>query len=197
TGTPENVPNISDRITVPLDQLPSIAVIKEQDVVNTTLSEPAEVGQLIAYTFTVKNTGNLVLTNVRLNDPLPGLSPNVFPEISVLVPGQQQVFQAVYAITEDDIDNEQVENQAIVAARYDDGSGPKDIEDKSGPTFDDDLPLIVPVIPPAPELTIVKKGTWNDTNGNGYPEPGETIAYTFDITNNGNATLYNVTPKDD
>lgn len=197
TGTPENVPDISDRITVPLVQLPSIAVIKEQDAANTTLSDPAEAGQLIAYTFTVKNTGNLVLTNVRLNDPLPGLSPNVFPEISVLVPGQQHVFQAVYAITEDDIDNEQVENQAIVTARYDDGSGPKDIEDKSGPTFDDDIPLIVPVIPPAPELTIVKTGTWNDTNGNGYPEPGETIAYTFDITNDGNATLYNVTPRDD
>lgn len=37
---------------------------------------------------------------------------------------------------------------------------------------------------------------WNDANENGRAEAGETIEYSFDITDNDNGTLYNVTLSD-
>ena len=186
-------PDVSEEIKVPLEQKPSIAVVKEA---NSKLTEPAEAGQEIEYTFTVHNTGNMVLNNVVLNDPLAGITPNSFT-IGTMQPGEQQVFTATYAITEADIDAEKVVNQATVKGTYGDPTTPKDIEDPSGPTVDTDEPTIVPVMPPLPELEIIKKGEWNDANGNGYPEVGETLEFTFDVTNKGNALLNNVTVQDE
>ncbi|QYM72431.1 DUF11 domain-containing protein [Pseudochrobactrum sp. Wa41.01b-1] len=186
-------PDVSEEIKVPLEQKPGIAVVKEA---NSKLTEPAEAGQEIEYTFTVHNTGNMVLNNVVLNDPLAGITPNSFT-IGTMQPGEQQVFTATYPITEADIDAEKVINQATVKGTYGDPTTPKDIEDPSGPTVDTDEPTIVPVMPPLPELEIIKKGEWNDANGNGYPEVGETLEFTFDVTNKGNALLNNVTVQDE
>ena len=186
-------PDVSEEIKVPLEQKPGIAVVKEA---NSKLTEPAETGQEIEYTFTVHNTGNMVLNNVVLNDPLAGITPNSFT-IGTMQPGEQQVFTATYAITEADIDAEKVVNQATVKGTYGDPTTPKDIEDPSGPTVETDEPTIVPVMPPLPELEIIKKGEWNDANGNGYPEVGETLEFTFDVTNKGNALLNNVTVQDE
>jgi uncharacterized repeat protein (TIGR01451 family)/gliding motility-associated-like protein len=47
-----------------------------------------------------------------------------------------------------------------------------------------------------PAITIVKTGVLNDTNGNGYAEAGETLTYSFSITNNGNADLENILVSD-
>ncbi|MEZ4498296.1 MAG: hypothetical protein R2845_16315, partial [Thermomicrobiales bacterium] len=193
SGDEEDVPATSEEITVPLTQAPRISVVKEAV---SNLTEPAEAGQTIDYTFTVVNTGNLVLTDIVLDDPLEGISPNRFT-IDELQPGEEREFTASYAIGEDDIDNEQVVNQATVSGTYDDGNGPGEVEDPSGPTVDEDEELIVPVIAPEPVLTIVKTGSWDDADGNGYPTAGETIEYTFEITNDGNATLYDVEPSDD
>ncbi len=186
-------PDVSEEIKVPLEQRPGIAVVKEA---NSKLTEPAEAGQEIEYTFTVHNTGNMVLNNVVLNDPLAGITPNSFT-IGTMQPGEQQVFTATYAITEADIDAEKVVNQATVKGTYGDPTTPKDIEDPSGPTVETDEPTIVPVMPPLPELEIIKKGEWNDANGNGYPEVGETLEFTFDVANKGNALLNNVTVQDE
>lgn len=186
-------PDVSEEIIVPLTQKPGIAVVKEA---NSKLTEPAEVGQEIEYTFTVHNTGNMVLNDVVLNDPLPGITPNNF-NVGTMQPGEQQSFTATYVITEADIDAEKVVNQATVKGTYGDPTTPKEIEDPSGPTVDTDEPTIVPVMPPLPELKIIKEGQWNDANGNGYPEVGETIEFTFKVTNEGNALLNNVTVQDE
>ncbi len=194
----------SEEILVPLEQLPQIALIKEA---KSYLSEPAFVDEKIEYTFTVINTGNLELTDIVVEDPLPGISPGQFT-LDFLAPGDRHTFSvATYRITEDDIypmdedfiGSERVENQATVTASYEDGdgNGPKTTNDLSGPDEFSDEPTIVPIVPPQPGLTIVKTGAWNDANGNTYPEPGETLTYTFTVKNTGNATLYNVMPADD
>jgi hypothetical protein len=40
----------------------------------------------------------------------------------------------------------------------------------------------------APAIDLAKSGTWND-DGDGYAEVGETISYSFTVTNTGNVTL--------
>lgn len=193
TNKEETVPPVeSNEIIVPVTQLPKLSLVK---TAVSGLSEPANEGEEITYTFTVINTGNMHLTGVTVEDPLPGITPSSFAA-GDMAPGEAKTFTAIYAITLSDIDNEQVVNQATASGSYDDGSGPKPVTDLSGPDIDSDEPVVVPVIPPLPELKIIKTGKWIDENGNGYPEVGERVDYTFAITNTGNAVLFNVTPDD-
>jgi len=47
-----------------------------------------------------------------------------------------------------------------------------------------------------PPLTLIKSGTFNDESTDGVAQPGETIAYTFQVTNTGSQTLTSVTVSD-
>lgn len=47
-----------------------------------------------------------------------------------------------------------------------------------------------------PAVAIVKTVVFNDDNGNGYTEVGETLSYSFEIANRGNTDLENITVFD-
>ncbi len=184
-------PTDSNQVVVPLTQVPDIAIVKEA---SSALSDPAVVGEVITYSFTVTNTGNLTLTGVVIDDPLTGLTPSSFV-VGTLEPGEvSSVFTATYAIDADDIAAGEVVNQATATGTYDDGSGPATVDDLSGPTNLTDEPVIVPVLPEAPALTIVKTASFS--NGGGYTRVGDVIDYQFVVTNTGNVTLSDVTPRE-
>jgi len=89
-----------------------------------------QVGETISYSFSVTNTGNVTLYNIELVDDLPGIEVIGGP-IAVLEPGETDTdtFTAIYAITEEDIENGEVINQAIATGTTEDGTEVNDISD--------------------------------------------------------------------
>ena len=184
--------NDTDQIITPgPTRNPAIEIEK---IANTSgLSSPVQVGDIISYSFNITNTGNVTLTNIDVTDSdatVAGLP------ITTLEPGvtDTTTFTATRSIDQDDINNGSFANQADVTADTPVGlpsiSEPSD--DPSTPADDD---ATVVTLPAAPQLEITKTGVFND-GGNGRPDVGDTITYTFIVQNTGNVTLSNVSVTD-
>lgn len=100
---------VSNSISAP----PSIDLVKTADVASFD-----EAGDVITYTFTVTNTGLVTLSDVVIDDPLPGLS-ELTCEPGVLAPGGQLTCTATYRVTQADLDASGVDNTATAT-----GTGP-------------------------------------------------------------------------
>ncbi|MCE8421390.1 hypothetical protein LZ190_22535, partial [Rhodovulum sulfidophilum] len=106
-----------------LDTTPSIALVKAVDL--SAISSPAAVGDVLAYSFTVTNAGNVTLTDVTVtDDSLPGLVLTGDP-IPSLAPNATDAttYTATYALKQADIDRGYVENTALVTGTHTDGAG--------------------------------------------------------------------------
>ncbi|WP_418501499.1 gliding motility-associated C-terminal domain-containing protein [Flagellimonas sp.] len=180
-----------------------IGLIKEGTLINVDLDENACIDSII-YVFTVTNTGSTNLVDVSLQDPL--LGNNVLGPISgsdqgedgILSVGETWTYEVVYAITQDDIDNGVVVNQATVTAVVE-GSNNQvfDLSD------DDSLAQNEPTSTPVPanactnggaSLGLIKQGVLLDTNADGCVE---TVRYTFTVTNNSpSASIDNIVLMD-
>jgi uncharacterized repeat protein (TIGR01451 family) len=69
SATNGQVTSPTDTETVNAQRNPAISITKTPDPTTVTAA-----GHKVTYTFVVDNTGNVVLTNVIVTDPLPGLS---------------------------------------------------------------------------------------------------------------------------
>ncbi|MGV8851438.1 MAG: DUF7507 domain-containing protein [Rhodoglobus sp.] len=136
-------------------------------------------GDTVEYSFTVRNSGNVTLTNVTLTDPLPNLSALTYTwpaaTAGTLAPGQSATAVATYVLTQADVDAGNVDNTVTA-----DGDTP------SGGTVQRTADETV-TIAPAPVLTPLKSGTI--LNG-GIGAVGDTVEYRLTVSNNGNVTLY-------
>jgi len=181
-------------ITV-LCQNPAIALIKVGVATDENSNGCADLGETIVYSFSVKNTGNVSLTNIIVTDPLVAV---VGGPIN-LAAGEEDVttFTAVYTITQTDVDAGFVENQAVAEGIAPNGDAVSDMSDDNSYTEND--PTIVNVcniVPPNGMISLEKTGVFGDENGNGASDVGETISYTFSVTNTGEVTVYNITITD-
>jgi uncharacterized repeat protein (TIGR01451 family) len=189
TGTPPSGPPIDsppDTVIVPPDQTPALTIEKTGTLNDSDGDGLLDPGETVSYSFLVRNTGTVTLTNVTVDDPLlanAGLS--VTPGPQTLAPRGSVTFTATYAPTQGEIDAGRVENTAT-------GTGTP----PSGPPVES--PPDTVVVPPdqAPALTIEKAGTLNDSDGDGLLDAGETISYSFLVRNTGAVTLTNVTVND-
>ncbi|WP_286971682.1 DUF7507 domain-containing protein, partial [Flavobacterium sp. UBA4854] len=153
-GDPYYDPTCPDCTVVPLPNNPKIAIVKEIASFSGDINN-AKVGDVISYLFTVTNIGNTVLTNVRVTDPMPGLStPSLDPADVANSTGdldgngsldlhEKWLYRANYTITTSDIAKGKVVNQALAEATGPPtpvdptGKDVSDLSDGSSPTGDD------------------------------------------------------------
>jgi gliding motility-associated-like protein/uncharacterized repeat protein (TIGR01451 family) len=170
-----------------LCQNPAIALIKVGVPNDENGNGCADLGETILYTFSVKNTGNVALTNVIVTDPLVSV---VGGPIN-LAAGEEDTmtFTAVYTITQSDVDTGFIENQATAEGISPNGDSVSDQSDNNSYLEND--PTVTDLCQ-NPSISLEKTGVFNDENGNGSADVGETISYAFTVTNTGNVTLYNI-----
>ncbi|MDN3205969.1 DUF7507 domain-containing protein, partial [Algoriphagus sediminis] len=171
-GTDPNQVNVetSDSATILAIQSPGIDLTKTAD-----LNIYDAVGEVITYTLTVTNSGNLTIDNVVVTDPLTGLS----DDIGTMIPGQIEVVTATYTVTQGDLDNGSITNDAEVSGVAADQTAVSDQAQVTTPSSSS----------PALALTKVANPTTYNTSG-------EDILYTLTVTNVGNITINDVVVED-
>ena len=182
----------NDRPTITdICQDASIALVKTSSYDDGDCT--AAVGDTIAYSFSVTNTGNVTLTNVVVSDPLVTI---LGGPIASLAPGvtDSTTYTASYTITQQDIDAGVFSNQATATGTAPDASS---VSDVSGTSIDNDMPTDTPICQ-SPAIAIVKQATVSlDPTDNCYNvSVGGLIDYTFTITNQGNVPLSAITLTD-
>lgn len=126
-----NARNVDD---TPIDEVMDTADVDLNDLAIVTITKTAAftggsyavAGESVGYTFTVKNDGNVTLTDVQVDDRLPRLSLITFGTwpgtAGELAPGESVTASANYAVTEADIRAQGVSNTATALATARTGS---------------------------------------------------------------------------
>jgi uncharacterized repeat protein (TIGR01451 family) len=184
TGTPPTGDDVSDTSTVEqeLTADAQISLIKSGTFNDLNSNSRADAGDTITYAFTVSNPGNVTLTSVVVTDP----KVTVSGASITLAPGDvsSDHFTGTYTLKQTDIDAGELDNTATV-------TGTKPVGGTLTETDDDHQDFVQ-------ELSILLEKTGVQNQGsNDRIDAGETITYSFKVTNTGNVTLTNVTVTDD
>ncbi|MDE2445710.1 MAG: hypothetical protein KGO94_06000, partial [Alphaproteobacteria bacterium] len=130
-----------------------------------------DVNDTISYSFTLKNTGNVTLTDVMVSDPQVTIVGAAIPS---LAPGQSDstTFSAVHTITTADLIAGSFNNTATAKAKAAAGTNPS--VTSTAPT---DLTVVS-------SMTFKKAGVLN-MGPDGRADVGDLITYQFTVTNTG------------
>ncbi|WP_147409011.1 LPXTG cell wall anchor domain-containing protein [Kitasatospora xanthocidica] len=180
TGTPPSGPPVTSppsTVTVTVTPAPALTVAKSVDATALT-----GVGQVLRYAYLVTNTGNVTLTDVTVNETAfsgAGSPPVVScpPAAASLAPGASVTCTAEYTVTQADLNAGSITNTATATGTP--PSGPPVTSPPSSTTVPNT---------PEPALTIVKSASPTTVSA-----VGQTVDYTYLVTNTGNVTLTDVT----
>ncbi|MGB4243051.1 MAG: hypothetical protein WBK42_05780 [Dethiobacteria bacterium] len=150
---------------------PSLKVTKSADV-----ESYSAVDQVITYTITVENTGNVTLTDITVTDPTATITGGSL--IASLAPGETATVTATYTVTQADLDAGGITNTATASTVYNDET-----------IADDDSVTILAVASPSLKVEKSSEGT--------FKEAGDLITYYVKVTNTGNVTLTGIQVRDD
>ncbi|MGB0906432.1 MAG: beta strand repeat-containing protein, partial [Maricaulaceae bacterium] len=141
-------------------------------------------GDVVTYTYEVKNSGNITLNNVSVNDVHNGSGAlsTITPASASIAPGDTAVFTASYTITQADFDAGLAIGN-IATATGEPANGGAALSRQANET--------VSLNAPAPSGSLAKSASPN-TNA----AVGDTITYTYSFTNTGNVTLNGVSISD-
>ena len=176
-GQPEaGADEACDDENTPGSQNPELSIVKDDG--GFTYST---VGDIIPYTITVKNIGNVTLTNVEVTDAKAvGLDCSADPGIQTVIPslavGASFQCTAFHEVTQADLDNGIYLNTACAD---DSGLAAEVCDDEDTPGEQN------------PDLSITKEATEQS-----FDSVGDVIHYTIVATNTGNVTLHGVDVTD-
>ena len=177
TGTPPSgsplAPVASNTVTVPVTQAPTLTIVKA-----TSTTGFNDAGQVISYTFQVTNSGNVTLHAIVVSDPN---AIGITCPASTLAPSAATTCTGTHTSTQADLDAGSVVNTAAVVGMP--PSGPA-----LAPTASNTV--TVPGLA-SPALSIVKSTTTPS-----YNAPGQSIPYSFVVTNSGNVTMTAISVSD-
>ncbi|WP_370012382.1 Ig-like domain-containing protein, partial [Winogradskyella sp.] len=190
----------------------------------TSAGNPGLVDDIINYTFTVTNTGNVDLTDIVVTDPLLG---TVTCLATSLTAGASTTCSGTYTILQSDIDAGGIENSATVSSEApggDTGNTADDITDISDAGTEADGTAVVDpaneetadldnvngdsndadptndvtayLIPEAPAIEAVKTVAITNDVGPAGASLGDEVTYTITVENTGNVTLDGVAIAD-
>jgi uncharacterized repeat protein (TIGR01451 family) len=159
--------------TVPAVGSPAITLVKSANP-----SAFAAPGTTITYSYLVANTGNLTVSNVDVTDPAPGLSPITCPATS-LAPSESVTCTATYTTTQTDVDRGSITNTGTATGTAPDGT-------ELTATSTTTVPALL-----TPAITVAKTAS-----PPGFTAAGETITYSYLVTNTGNVTLAGIEVTD-
>jgi uncharacterized repeat protein (TIGR01451 family) len=167
---------------------PLVSIIKT-GVASDGFGSPLRVGETISYTYLVTNIGNVVLTSVAVDDPTLGPVTCPTPAPPGLDIGQSVTCTAdsVYVVTAADVARGFVVDTATATGE----GGTGGTSPSSDPSTE-----IVKTEPPAPEVAIHKLGVVSPVADQDAAELGDTVQYTYLVTNIGNVNLTSVAVDD-
>lgn len=150
---------------------PSISITK---TTNGSDGLSFAVGTPITWTYVVKNTGNVALTDISVNDDIEG----PIGSIESLAPGASETLTKTGIAVEGPYTN-----TSTAEVEYD------------GTTYTDtDTSSYTGYVPEVPDIYITKT-----TNGSDGPtlDVGDPVTWTYEVTNTGNVTLTDISVDDD
>ena len=178
--------------SVILPTVAKISLVKAGAVNASGDGGSAIAGDNVAYTFTVKNEGNVTLYNVRLVDAfLQDAGTLGGGQILSLPPGaiDSFTFYGAYNLTDEDIGNGSVTNTATVIASSPENTD--DVQDVSGTSVSNNEPTITYLLQ-SPSIESWKISRIIDLDNNQTLSAGDAIYYEIYIKNTGNVPLDNV-----
>ncbi len=187
----DNSPLEDDPTITTLCQEAQIALIKTGTPVDENNNGCIDLGETIVYDFVVTNLGNVELTNVIVTDPMVAVEGG--PITIEAGASDTETFFAIYTVTQADVDAGFISNQATAEGTDPNGNVVTDLSDDNS-NFENDP--TVSTLCQNPAISLEKTGVFNDDNGDGIPQEGETITYAFTVTNIGNVTVYDIMVED-
>ena len=160
----------TETVTVTAEQTKALKIKKTADTktYNTT-------GQTINYTYTVTNSGNVPISGIVVNDNKATVVID-----NEIAPGSSVTGIGTYTITLDDMISGSVTNTATATGTF------------NGDTVTSNTVTVTIKAKQSPALTITK--TADPTT---FSTEGQTIAYTYTVTNSGNVPVSNIEVDDD
>jgi uncharacterized repeat protein (TIGR01451 family) len=192
TGTVRGTPPNSNKpvcatstATVWTTGSPAISIHKTADPTTVTAA-----GQTVTYTFAIANTGNVTLDNVGVTDAqlAPSLGSSLGPITCTtgingsitLAAGATDSCSATYTVTQADMDNGSITDTGTVRGTPPNSNKPVCATSTATVTATQ-----------APGISVIKTASLPSVS-----TVGQTVTYTFTITNTGNVTLHNVDVSD-
>lgn len=178
TGTPPAsaggpVSSPPSSAVVAISESPALSLVKTASPLQATAA-----GQTITYSFAVRNTGDVTVNGVGIAEGAfsgtgAAPAPTCPAGAAALAPGATVTCTATYIVTQADADAGRIDNSATATGTSPSGAG----------VTSDDSQNVVPIAPD-PSVTLQKTASVPNVTA-----AGQTVTYTFLVTNTGNVTL--------